>query len=111
MFSSIPASRSRVETSTAVAKNATTAPVLRAPAATRNPAISRHAAITISGISQIRALSPEKTRLRVTSVSRSPAAFSENSPRACSPRPRALSTRIPCTDSSTSVASSHPDCR
>ena len=61
---------------------------------------------TLSGSITIAIRNFASVRALETSRSRSSVASAWNPERACSPRPKALSTRIPCTDSSTRVATS-----
>ena len=93
-------------TRAAVAKNATSAPTESRPLAASGTPIASSTARMPSGRAPSAKETRDSVRALATSVSRSCSACATKSSSASSPRPNALSTRMPCTDSSTVVARS-----
>ena len=90
----------------AVAKNANSWPTVISPVDASHTPPSSESANATSGTSSSHSQMPAIARAFSISVPRSSSAWRVNFSSECGPRPNALSTRMPCTDSSTAVARS-----
>ena len=106
MPTSMPLTSTGWATAAAVAKNAASEPMLSWPVAASQIPVTRPAPRASSGRSVTTRLNAAWWRAFATSVSRSRPACSAKLSSASRPRPKALSTLMPWTDSSTVVARS-----
>jgi hypothetical protein len=90
----------------AVAKKPTRSPTEISPLKASSTPVSSASANVTSGTSSSQSQMPATARAFSISVPRRSSAWLEKLRSMCLPRPNALSTRMPCTDSSTAVARS-----